>query len=505
MVVVPDDKTVKRVTAAIRAVAAQEILPRFGRLAAAEIMEKAPGDLVTVADRAAERALEARLTELLPGSVVVGEEAVSADRGVLDLLRGDAPVWIIDPIDGTENYAHGNARFTVLVALAVGTELVASWIYTPCLDRMAYAVKGRGAYLEGERLRVAPPPDRARGLLDLDVIGSQPRYWEPANRAAVSRLSTHGVTMSYIDGAGTAYLALASGKRTSAVLTWDFVWDHAAGLLVHAEAGGVTMCADGSPFQLTGGNALPFVAAPDRATAEAMVAGMAVPRPDFGFAARDLHWEGCHNVRDLGGLPVAGGGRTATRRLVRADNLDRLTPRGWAALKEYGVTTVIDLRNEEECGQVERPEGIEFVRVALDAYASPEWIARWDPPGLPRNFVQYLQDYPQALVDFGKAVEAAGPGVVVVHCAAGRDRTGLASMLLLAHAGVPAEVILADYEHSMRRLLPHWAAGAEPDDIAALDEHGRARISELAREFLAGLRPEQYLGEAVRARLVSAD
>lgn len=272
---VPDDETVAQVSAAIRAVAGQEILPRFGRLAAGEIMEKAPGDLVTVADRAAERELAARLTPLIPGSRVVGEEAVSEDRGVLDLLRGSDPVWIIDPIDGTENYASGNARFTVLVALAKAEELIASWIYVPWLDRMAHAVKGRGAYLEGERLQVAKSPDLAHGLRDLDVAGSQPRFWTPEDRAAVARLSLHGVALSYIDGAGTEYLALASGKHRSALMTWDFVWDHAAGLLLHAEAGGVTMCADGAPVKLAGGNTLPFVAAPDRATAEAMIAALA--------------------------------------------------------------------------------------------------------------------------------------------------------------------------------------------------------------------------------------
>lgn len=279
---VPDENTVEQVTAAIREVAAQEILPRFGRLAADEIAEKAPGDLITVADRGAERELEARLTRLLPGSRVVGEEAVFADRAVLDLLAGDAPVWIIDPIDGTENYANGNARFTVLVALAVRAELIASWIYVPWLDRMAHAVKGRGAYLDGERLRAAAPPNKAQGLTGLDVIGSQPRFWEAHNREAVSRLSTHGVAMNYIDGAGTAYLSLASGERAAAVMTWEYVWDHAAGLLLYAEAGGVTLCADGRPFSLTGGNALPFVAAPDLATAEAMVAGLAQRRTSPG-------------------------------------------------------------------------------------------------------------------------------------------------------------------------------------------------------------------------------
>lgn len=218
---------------------------------------------------------------------------------------------------------------------------------------------------------------------------------------------------------------------------------------------------------------------------------------------RDLDWEGCANVRDLGGLPTAAGGVTAARRFVRADNLDGLTPAGWAALREYGVRTVIDLRNAEECREIERPAAVAdvaFVRIPFDAYVAPEWIARWDPPGLPRNFGQYVADYPQAAIDFGKAAQAAEPGVVVVHCAAGRDRTGLASMLLLAHAGVPPEAILADYERSFDRLS-RLRTAAE-DDMAELDAAGRARILGLTAQFLATLRPERYLSDALRARLV---
>ena len=217
---------------------------------------------------------------------------------------------------------------------------------------------------------------------------------------------------------------------------------------------------------------------------------------------RDLDWDGCFNVRDLGGLPLTTCGHTARGRNVRADTLDGLTAQGWSALEAFGVRTVIDLRNEDECRDLERPAGIDFVRIPFDAYASPEWIERWDPPGLPRNLSRYLADYPQAATDFGAAVEAAAPGPEVVHGAAGRVRTGLAAMLLLAHAGVAADVILADYERSIERLLARWEAGGTPDDIASVDEAGRARIRTLASEFLAGLRTELYLGEAVRARLV---
>jgi len=222
------------------------------------------------------------------------------------------------------------------------------------------------------------------------------------------------------------------------------------------------------------------------------------------IGARDLEWPGCHNVRDLGGLPLAGGGTTVPGRIVRADNLDRLTDAGWRALWDYGVRTVIDLRNEEECrSDVVRPDGLELVRVPFDTYATAEWIAEWYPPGLPNNIGRFLEDYPQAAVDFGKAIGDAAPdGAVVVHCAAGRDRTGLASMLLLAHAGVDRELIAADYEHSIGRLKQFLLDTGKNDDMAdpspdELDEiRGRVRV------FLEGLCPEEYFDEAVRARFV---
>jgi fructose-1,6-bisphosphatase/inositol monophosphatase family enzyme len=269
-----DERTVAQVAEIIREVARAEVLPRFGHLAEGEIQEKTPGDLVTVADRAAERELSARLTALLPGSRVVGEEAVFADPTVLAALEGPEPVWIIDPIDGTENYANANARFSVLVALARQGELLASWIHVPCLGRMAHAVRGGGAYLDGRRLHVARAPDPAAGLVDLEVSTSRPRFWDAESRAAISTLSTHGVSVFYSDGAGLDYLAMASGRRGCALMVWENVWDHAAGLLLHAEAGGASITSDGSPFRLAGGNALPFAVAQDAATAKALIAAL---------------------------------------------------------------------------------------------------------------------------------------------------------------------------------------------------------------------------------------
>jgi fructose-1,6-bisphosphatase/inositol monophosphatase family enzyme len=256
----------------IREVAAREIMPYFRRLTPTDIAEKGPGDLVTVADRASEAALTKALTDLLPGSVVVGEEAMSADASVGTLLDGDAPVWVVDPIDGTHNFVSDNVRFTVLVALAQRGRLLASWTYAPALDLMATATRGGGAYVDGERIRVRPAPVSLRFL---DVCTPQQKWWSAAERADFNALCTHGASLSFFDTSGLEYIELAAGRRSAMIVTWENCWDHAAGLLLHAEAGGSARTAAGEPFRLAGGNRLPLVVGPDEATVARIHAAMA--------------------------------------------------------------------------------------------------------------------------------------------------------------------------------------------------------------------------------------
>ncbi|MBV1855493.1 inositol monophosphatase family protein [Catellatospora tritici] len=267
-----DDRDVARVEQVVRRVAAEQIMPRFGRLADAEVSEKKPGDLVTIADHAAERELTRELTALLPGSVVVGEEAVAADPSVLELLNGDAPAWIIDPIDGTANFVDGSPRFTVLVALAHQGELLASWTYAPALDLVATARVGGGAWIDGERVRVRPTGPQLRHL---DVTVASPRWWTERDRRGFHALARRGVSMAFYDTTGLDYLALARGGRGAIVVTWDNPWDHAAGLLLVAEAGGVARTAAGVPFRLAGGNPLPLVASADAECTAAVLAAFA--------------------------------------------------------------------------------------------------------------------------------------------------------------------------------------------------------------------------------------
>ncbi|MEW2544664.1 inositol monophosphatase family protein [Streptomyces sp. NPDC047002] len=252
------------VEAVVRAAAAAEIMPRYRQLSADDISEKnGPHDLVTVADRGAEAYLTRELTALLPGSAVVGEETVHADPAAYDALEGDAPVWIVDPVDGTRVFVSGRPDFCTLVSLARYGEVLASWTYAPATDRMAVAVRGRGATLDGAALRPGPPePGR-----QLRVSMSHPDYTSPGQKRALLGLERSGATTRGSGSAGLDYLAVATGGLDAVAYSWEYAWDHAAGLLLVTEAGGAHLTLSGEPYRITGGNALPFTAARTEATA----------------------------------------------------------------------------------------------------------------------------------------------------------------------------------------------------------------------------------------------
>ncbi|MCX5330315.1 MULTISPECIES: inositol monophosphatase family protein [unclassified Streptomyces] len=253
---------------ALRKAAAAEIMPRFRQLAAHEVDQKSgPHDLVTDADRLAEQHLTEALGALLPGSVVVGEEAVHANPASYEAIRGDAPVWIVDPVDGTRQFVRGEDGFSTLVALAQGGVLRASWIYAPARDQLATAVRGQGAFLDGERL-FAGPPEPGR---DLEVATSHPDYTTDEQKRALLGLWTDGIAPRSCGSAGLEYLAIARGRLDATAFSWEAAWDHAAGLLLVEEAGGAHLTVTGEPFRITGGNTLPFTTARDAATARRIV------------------------------------------------------------------------------------------------------------------------------------------------------------------------------------------------------------------------------------------
>ena len=227
-----------RVGELLRDVAADVIMPRFRQLADGEVWHKRPGNVVTIVDTESERRLISALTALVPGSVTLGEEEAEHCELVLGRLHDDAPVWIIDPLDGTSNFAAGKDRFAVIVAYAVGGIARAGWILDPVNDRLASAEEGGGAWLDGARATVASASSVAamRGSL-----GGRLRRDAAlcAQFAAVINAGSCGI--EYIELAAAA-IDFAHYRRLNP-------WDHAAGELIHREAGGYAACLDRRPYR----------------------------------------------------------------------------------------------------------------------------------------------------------------------------------------------------------------------------------------------------------------
>ena len=246
------------VSSLIREVSAAEIMPRFGRLGDADRWRKRHGSVVTAADVAAEEFLARRLPELVASSLVVGEEMSEESPGSLDALDGDAPVWLVDPVDGTRNFVDGKPGFAVMVALVVRRQAVAGWIYRPVEDAMYVAEAGAGAFRDGDRLRVAA----AAGSL-AEHAGSLGGFLRrktdlPDRFARITASRCIGVD----------YCALADGEIHFAHYRGVSAWDHAAGVLIHAEAGGFCRSLDRTPYRVGAPGEGGILLAPDPAAWE---------------------------------------------------------------------------------------------------------------------------------------------------------------------------------------------------------------------------------------------
>ena len=252
------------VTSVVLEVGRTIVLPGQAGLAAADIEEKTPGELVTAVDRAAEAALTSELMSLLPGSVVIGEEACSADPSLLGLLEGEAPVWLVDPLDGTGNFIEGSTDFAVMVALAVSGETIGAWIYQPAADRSYVAERGAGAHVGTTQLVRTPAPSDLAALRGAALT----RFLDDERRAAVGRLTD----LVAHRGPGRVCAGgedpLVAGGAQDFVLFWRTLpWDHAAGVLLVSEAGGHVGHLDGSAY--TPGDARPgLLVASDQGTHE---------------------------------------------------------------------------------------------------------------------------------------------------------------------------------------------------------------------------------------------
>lgn len=196
-----------------------------------------------------------------------------------------------------------------------------------------------------------------------------------------------------------------------------------------------------------------------------------------------LDWPECLNARDLGGLPAARG-EIRAKALVRSDNHGYLTDDGAAAVRAYGVSRIIDLRREVECAREPSPfaDTTMYLHLPVQNPADPDEDK--DGLDLAEIYRRLLDRRPSLFANAVTAIAEAPPGAVAVHCAGGKDRTGLVVALALSLAGVEPEVVAADYAVTEQRLQSRDAAV-----LAGIDD---AERRELVRKLQA-TRPETML------------
>lgn len=271
-----DEALNRAVAKAMREAARRAILPRYvpGQALAADF--KSVGEAVTAADRESEAILTELLQPLQPGAHVVGEEAAHHDPGLLDLL-GQGTCWIIDPLDGTGNFAAGHQPFGMLVALADQGVPIAGWILDPVTDRFCAAQAGCGATIDGNLFHVpqlAPPRPQ---------VAVTKLFADQAFRTRV--IDALGNTFDMVDSprcAADQYPRVATGGNHATMFTRTIAWDHAAGVVFLNEAGGRALRQDGTPYRCE--------------------------EPDAGLviATDASHWQAVVDALDEAGLQLAG-------------------------------------------------------------------------------------------------------------------------------------------------------------------------------------------------------
>ncbi|GBQ31262.1 inositol monophosphatase family protein [Gluconacetobacter sacchari] len=250
----------------MRQAAADRIMPSFRRLDAEAIRCKSGKlDVVTIADEAAERAMAEAFLRLSPGAVVIGEEEACARPGLLDAIEDAELAYVVDPIDGTANYAAGVPLFGVMVAVMCRGEVVGGAVLDPVCNVAALAARGEGAWLVGDDdeerpLRCAPPVPAA------EMCGNASwRYLPQPVRDVVARNLPRVLGSWDFRCAAHEYLMLVDGKCHFLLFNRTLPWDHLAGWLIHREAGGYCAHFDGTPYR-SSDRAGGLLYAPDRAS-----------------------------------------------------------------------------------------------------------------------------------------------------------------------------------------------------------------------------------------------
>lgn len=268
------DELLDELMGIMREASAGEILPRFRSVTSDSIRAKTMADdIVTDADIGSERLISERLKARLPGITIIGEEAVSDDASILQKLADADLAAVIDPVDGTWHFAHGTPLFGSILAIVSGGETIAGIIHYPVLGDFLVARPGQGAWhvaADGTRTRLsvaAPSPvSEMHGFIPLHMF-------EPDLRAELAPRVLKFLRVTTWRCSAWEYRMLATGAMSFCLNESLKPWDHAAGALIHAEAGGYAATMAGEVYWpgMTEGHLL---AAPDRLSWDAIHKGL---------------------------------------------------------------------------------------------------------------------------------------------------------------------------------------------------------------------------------------
>lgn len=225
---------IDRISEIVIGTAKREILPRFRNLREEDITAKSPGDMVTIADLAAEKALSEELNRLFPKAIVSGEESIAKEPNLLQDVINSEQAFLIDPVDGTNNFIKGDSAFALMLTELRRGEAVAAWIYLPVNDEIAVAEKGAGAFLNGKKIKIPVREFDPTNMTGAAHLNRFPENLRTIARENLKRFNQNQPAFC----AGYDYIALTKGDKDFSIYFRTLPWDHMPGGLIYSEAGG---------------------------------------------------------------------------------------------------------------------------------------------------------------------------------------------------------------------------------------------------------------------------
>ena len=219
------------------------ILPKYQKLKDSDIKLKNKTDLVTVVDIEIEEKLKIFLTNLIPGSLFVGEESYSDNPDILNLYKENQFCWTVDPIDGTKNFIKGKEKFAIMIGLTFKDKIIQSWIYIPLSEDFFHSTINDGAYKNFTKISISSRTNV------VDYLGSvSSKYWDQNYSTKIKKIKDNFIHSHSYGCIGCEYVDVAIGLRDYIILSKLLPWDHIPGVLLVKESGGLILHFDKSEY-----------------------------------------------------------------------------------------------------------------------------------------------------------------------------------------------------------------------------------------------------------------